>query len=344
MRIGPFLLIALLCSASLLPNDTEAQDLGELVDGVGRSYAELYMQPLADGLGADLNSGLFHTARIGGGLLPLVDLYVGAKVMGALVTDADKTFDLSYRTEQVFRASDGRRYTVPVTFEIANGPTVFGRREPGTATVSINETVSNGPDGVRGTSDDVVIDTTATFDVLPGLIDTPVAPLIVPQFGFGSIAGTDLVVRYLPRIGHDEFGSIGLIGVGVRHSISQYLPLLPVNVTGQFMWQKLSIENQADDEIFSASAWAANIAASRRLLILTVYGGLQMEGSSVDIDYTFEPEDPDLPSQSVAFDLTGDNTFRVLGGIALGLGPIVINADAAVGQRSVFSAGVGLSL
>lgn len=339
----------LLCAAFMAvrataPSPAAAQELGDLIDDVGVSYAELYLQPLADGLGADMNAGLFHTARIGGGLLPLVDVYVGAKIMGTLISGDDKTFDLAYTSEQVFRAPDGQRYIVPVTFQITDAPTVFGDTEPGTATASINETVSPGPDGQSGTADDVVIDTTATFRILPGLIDTPIAPFIVPQIGIGSIAGTDLVLRYLPRVGHDDFGTVGLLGVGVRHSISQYIPLFPVQLSGQLMWQRLSIEDQADDEIFAASAWAASIAASKTLLVLTVYGGVQIEGSRIDVDYTFVPDDPELPSRNVAFDLTGDNSFRMLGGVAVGLGPIVINADAAVGNRTVISAGVGLSL
>lgn len=340
------LILLLALATSLLPPTAsgQEQDLGGLIDEVGEAYAGPYLQPLADALGADLNAGLFHTASVGGGMLPLVDLYVGAKVMGTLITDADKTFDLSYRTEQVFRASDGNRYTVPVTFEIVNGPTVFGDESRGTATAHVNETVNPGPDGQSGTADDVVIDTTATFDVLPGLVDTPIAPFIVPQIGVGSIAGTDLVFRYLPRIGNDEYGTIGLVGIGVRHSLSQYVPLSPVSLTAQVMWQKLSIEDDSENEIFAASAWAANVAVSKSLLVLTVYGGLQVERSSIDIDYTFEPEDPDLPSRTVAFGLTGDNKVRVLAGLTFGLGPLAVNADAAVGNRTVVSAGVGLSL
>lgn len=348
MRVSrpfPLLTAAVLVTVlGLAPSPASGQDLGGLIDEVGRPYAERYLQPLADALGADMNAGLFHTARIGGGLLPLVDVYAGVKLMGTLVTNEDKTFDLTYETEQTFRAADGNRYTVPVMFEIRDGPTVFGDRNPGTLTAEVNETVSSGPDGQPGTPDDVVIDTTASFDVLPGLVGTPIALWIVPQIGIGSLAGTDLVVRYLPRVGHDKYGSIAFAGVGVRHSISQYIPLFPISVSGQFMWQRLSVEDASDDEIFAASAWAANVAASKTLLVLTVYGGLQVERSNVRVDYTFEPQQSDLPGQTVAFDLTGENSFRVIAGLSFGLGPFLVNADAAVGSRTVVSTGVGLAL
>lgn len=334
----------LTCVVVLTPRASLSQELGELIDGVGSAYAELYLQPLVDGLGADMNSGLFHTAEVGGGLLPMVDIYVGAKVMGMLVQDADKTMDLSYVTERRFRASDGLRYTVPITFEIVNGPTVFGDTEPGQVTAVVDERVNDGPDGLPGTADDVVIDTSATFDVLPGLIDVPIAPFAVPQVGIGSLFGTDILVRYLPRISDDDFGSIGMRGIGVRHSVSQYLPLFPVDVAAQVMWQELSIQDQSDDDIFTASAFAANVAVSKSLLILTVYAGLQVERSSVSVDYTLFSDDPDLADQSVQFDLTGENRYRLLGGLAFGLGPLVVNADAAVGNRTIVSAGVGLSL
>lgn len=336
-------LTSLFVGIGLLPTPASGQDLGELIEGVGSAYSELYLQPLADALGADMNAGLFHTARIGGGLLPLVDVYVGARLMGTFISDDDKTFDLTYDTEQVFRASDGQEYVVPLTFQIVDGPTFFGDGSPGMVTADVHETVSPGPDGRNGTSDDVTIDTTAAFDLLPGLTGTPIAPLIVPHVGVGSIAGTDLVLRYLPRVGLGDYGSVGLVGVGVRHSVSQYLPLLPISLSGQIMWQKLSIEAPEQDEIFAASAWAANVAVSKSLLLLTVYGGLQIERSSIDVNYTLLPNEPQL-SRSIAFGLRGDNAVRLIAGAAFGLGPFVVNIDGAIGNRIVVAAGVGLSL
>lgn len=320
-----------------VPAEAQEEELGELIQDVGEAYSQPYLQPLADALGAGMNTGLFHSARIGGGLLPVVDVYAGVKLMGAMVPSNSRSFSMVYETEQVFRGPDGNDYRIPVTFTITDAPTVFGDRTPGVAEAHVQETVA-GPDG------DVTIDTTATFDVLPGLVNTPVAPFFVPQIGIGSFMGTDVTLRYLPRIGYQDFGSIGFIGFGVRHSISQYIPLFPISLSGQVMWQKLSIEDGENNEVFGASAFAGNVVASKSLLLVTVYGGLQVERSSVDVAYMFDPGVPSLPAQQIEFGLTGGNVFRAVGGFALNFGPMLVNFDAGVGNSTVVSGGVGLSL
>lgn len=278
-----FWITVFLLAATAIPG--RAQELGELIEGVGRAYSEPYLQPMVNALGIDMNTGLFHSARVGGGLLPLVDVYVGAKVMGAFL-----------------------------------------------------------PDDMQGTPDDVPIDTTTTFELLPGLVDTPIVPFIVPQIGLGSFMGTDVTIRYLPQIGFQDYGSVGFTGFGVRHSISQYIPLFPISLSAQVMWQKMSIEDDEDNEIFAASALAGNVVASKSLLLLTVYGGLQVERSSVDVEYTFDPEVEGVAPQQIEFDLTGDNNFRAVAGFALNLGPMLVNFDAGVGNTTVVSGGVGVSL
>ncbi len=331
-------MILLVLAYLAAPARAQDEELGELIRDVGETYSEPYLQPMADALGAGMNTGLFHTARIGGGLLPLIDIYAGVKVMGALVPQGSRSMSLIYETDWTVEGPDGNEYTLPVRFDVTDAPTVFGDRSPGVATTTIEETVV-GPDG-----EDVVIDTTVAFDVLPGLVDTPIAPFFVPQIGIGSFMGTDLTIRLLPRIGYQDYGSVGFVGFGVRHSISQYIPLFPISLSGQLMWQRLSIQDGEDNEVFAASALAGNVVASKSLLLVTVYGGLQLERSSVDIAYTFDPGLPDIPAQDIEFGLTGNNVFRAVAGFALNLGPMLVNFDGAVGNSTVVSGGVGLSL
>lgn len=335
-----FWITVFLLAATAIPG--RAQELGELIEGVGRAYSEPYLQPMVNALGIDMNTGLFHSARVGGGLLPLVDVYVGAKVMGAFLPDDDRTLSVVYETELPVDF-EGETYIVPTTINIDEAPTVFGDDSPGVVQVNVDYT-HPGPDDMQGTPDDVPIDTTTTFELLPGLVDTPIVPFIVPQIGLGSFMGTDVTIRYLPQIGFQDYGSVGFTGFGVRHSISQYIPLFPISLSAQVMWQKMSIEDDEDNEIFAASALAGNVVASKSLLLLTVYGGLQVERSSVDVEYTFDPEVEGVAPQQIEFDLTGDNNFRAVAGFALNLGPMLVNFDAGVGNTTVVSGGVGVSL
>ncbi|HEX7070554.1 MAG TPA: DUF6588 family protein, partial [Rhodothermales bacterium] len=185
-------LILLLATMVVGARQSNAQGLEETLRGVGQAYAEAYVQPLVNAFGADINSGLFHTAKVGGGIVPVVDLYLGVKIFGAIVPMDDRTMDLTYVSPQVFTGPDGERYTVDVTYNITGAPTVFGDTDtPGVIVASINETVGAGPDGQTGTTDDIVINEQSSLELAPGLMEAEIAPLVIPQAGIGSLFGTD---------------------------------------------------------------------------------------------------------------------------------------------------------
>ena len=327
----------------LAPLSAASQEVVDIIRGVSASYAEAYVQPLANALGAGMNAGLFHgTGAVGA--VPGVDVYIGVKAMGVSMANQDRTLDLVYETSQSLRAVDGNTYTVPTTFRIDEGPTFFGDKSPGTVMANVHETVHPGLDGLDGTVDDVVLDTTVTFDLLPGAVTGPAMPA-VPQVGFGSIAGTDVLFRYLPSIRIREVGKIDLFGAGIRHSVSQYLPFLPLDIAGQFVVQRISLQGNRESDAFTASSWAANLVAGKTFAVLTVYGGVQIESASFQITYTLVPDHPDIDPQMISLDLLADSTFRVTAGTSLNLGLILVNLDASsIGQRTVLSGGVGFAL
>lgn len=318
---------------AILSGSVAAQDLPLNLSSVSSEYSRLYVAPLVDAYGANINAGLFHSAKVGGGIIPKVDIYVGVKVFGALLP-SDRSLSLSYQTEEVFIGPDGSRYVVPVVYDIENAPTVFGETEGGQVTASASFT----------TTDGTVINETASMSVLPGLINTPVAPLVVPQVGLGSVAGTDILVRYLPTVSTDTYGKISFRGFGVRHSISQYLPVFPANLSAQFVYQRFSVEDASEHQTVLANAWAGNVAISKSLAVLTVYGGLQVEKTHVEVDYAYDTGIPELGTQEIRFAEDAQNRFRVIAGVTLTPGPLQVNVDYAVGAMNTVSAGIGISL
>ncbi|MDX1741964.1 MAG: DUF6588 family protein [Rhodothermales bacterium] len=320
-----------------------AQELTSNLSSVSTEYSRLYVAPLVDAYGANINAGLFHTARVGGGLIPKVDLYLGVKVFGALLP-ADRSFSLSYEADQVFVGPDGTRYVVPVAFDIDGAPTVFGETETGEVVAAVNETIDAGLDGQMGTADDIVINETVSLPLLPGLINTPVAPLLVPHAQIGSVRGTDLMIRYLPTLSTDTYGKISFRGFGLRHSISQYIPMFPASLSAQVVYQRLSIEDASENQTVLASAYAANVAISKSLAVVTVYGGLQLEKTRVEVDYAYDTGIPELGVQEIQFIDTADNRFRAIAGITFTPGPLQMNVDYAVGATRTVSAGIGISL
>lgn len=321
-----------------LPTLAQDEELVELLEEVGESYAVEYLRPFVDAFGSDINGGLFHTAKIGGGLIPLLDVYVGVKVVAAAVSEDDQMFDLQYTTtRQISQTIAGQTFScnADVTFNLTDVPTVFGESDRANipASTVLASCMQNG----------VTVAESESFDPIPGLIKTQIAPLPIPQVTIGSFMGTDVTLRYFPNVNIADYGQIEMLGIGVRHSISQYIPLMPVNITVQGMWQKLSIDDPDGSNLLETTAIAGNIAASRSLGPLTAYVGAQVEKTDFSFAYTFTT-DSGAPIE-VAFDAEAENKFRVLGGVSVALGPIIVNADAARGtQNWIFSGGVGIGL
>lgn len=315
-------MLAVLAAASL----SNAQDLGGTLGKVAQPYGEAYVAPAVNAFGMDLNSGLFHTAHVGG-MLPFgLNLYVGVQVGNTLISSSDKTFDLTYRGQTKYTDPFGVTHTDSATFSVTGAPTIFGSKQAGTLKVT--------PDNPLYPQD--------SMSTIGGLVNTSIAPLPIPQLGLGSLFGTDVMVRWLPSIKISNYGKLQLFGWGLRHSVSQYIPLIPIDIAVQLGFQNFSIKDTAGNNVFKASTFAANLEVSKTFAIITLYGGLQLESSKVDINYTFTPSGQS--PQSISFSLNGKNKFRALIGLNLGLGPLTINADYNLGSVNALNAGLGITI
>lgn len=302
----------------------ESEDLGTALESIGQEYADNYSQPLTDALGANLNAGLFRTADFGDtGLIPVIDLYVGVAAMGAFTAGSANSFRLA---DEEIQTNEGR--TLIVQYPDRDLPAAFGTNEsPGTADIIDKQT---------GTKVDEV--------TLPGsLVNTSIAPLAVPQLGVGTVLGTDVQVRLLPEMEISDYGTVSLVGVAVRHRVSQYVPLLPVDVAVQGAWQKLTLTSGSQEEVVDASGWALNAQVSRGLPILpvTFYGGVQYEKFDVNVDYTFNSA---AGSSTLRLDQSAANRVRALAGVSVELALLRLNVDYALGTNNTVSAGVGVTL
>lgn len=323
-------LLVPLAFAFLIAAPVQAQnsdELGDALSSIGQTYADSYTQPITDALGADLNAGLFRTAEVGGeGVIPVIDVYVGVAGMGAFTSGSASSFAPQ---DETITTDDGR--TLDITYGPDRVPTAFGdESSPGQATISDQNPLT--PD--------------ETVDLPRGLINTPVAPLAVPQIGAGTVLGTDAQLRYLPETDISDYGSVSLFGLSVRHSLSQYIPLSPINLAVQGTWQRLSVSGNVEPnagEIIDASGWALNaqISKSVPLAPITFYGGVQYEQFGVDVGYTFQTN---AGTSTVSLDQDASNSVRALAGVSITLAIIQLNVDYALSSNNTVSAGVGLTL
>ncbi len=332
----------------------KAQDLNETLSEVGEAYARAYVNPLADVLGAHLNTGLFHTAGASNKVFG-IDVYFGVKASAAQLSTTDQFFDLVYEGIVPFDVElAGQTITldVPATFSVTGAPTIFGTENEGFATVSVDHDTTFSSLGLTlPVSFDSTLAPQTTIGGLGNEIQPiDLVPFAVPQIGLGTIFGTDVMVRWVPKISAPDIGSLELFGFGIRHNLNQYLPVLPVDVSIQAAWQRILVEDNIDDEVLSARTFAVNVAVSKRFAFVTVYAGVQSERSDVEFSYVFEIDeldeiDADLDAEQidVNFTLRSNSKTRGIFGLGLKLGPVLINADASVGHFTIFSAGFGFA-
>lgn len=327
-----------------------AQSLEETLSEVGSVYAAAYIRPLIDGLGANLNTGLFQAAHVNRGRSGLT-FYIGVRAMAMQLQESDRTFDLSYQRMTTLDVDIGPGTVpmrVPATYTVRNAPTIFGSDEPTDATVSaVQDTLVN----FLGILLPVSVDTTFSSQTVGGIAEAlNLVPFAVLQGGIGSYLGTSLMVRWLPAIEVEDLGSIGFFGFGVRHDLNQYLPLIPFDLAVQAAWQRVTVSGTGEHDLVSTTAFAANVEAAKRVGPVTLFGGLQTEESRVRIRYE-QLADPMNSSRGVSddaaqfpirVDMAGANRMRFTVGADLALGPVHAYGDVNVGSRTAFSVGLGV--
>ncbi len=173
----------------------------------------------------------------------------------------------------------------------------------------------------------------------PGINESNI-PVIFPQIS-ASTLGTEVMLRYLPSLDIGET-SLSLFGIGVSHSISQYIPMMPVDIAVQLLYSNFNTK-----DIFSVNNFAVNVHASKSLGVITPYIGLQYETSSLNLKYTIKGDpnsgDPLLQQdRNIDVSVNGDNNFRVTLGTTLKLALVALNIDYSVSSQSAISTGLSI--
>lgn len=209
--------------------------------------AEGYLQPLVDAIGADLNGGLFHTARI-----PESGFHVTleTRVVAVLFSDDDATFDAV--TEDGFAPE-----------QTVEAPTVIGTGEAV-----------------------IVAGADSTFFAFPGGFDLNSFTLAVPQLRIGSYMGTEALIRYIAvDTGDVEIGKISLIGFGLRHDIDQYFGEdFPVDLAGGFFWQSFKLgDDLLEATALSFGVQASKLYGTTARV--EPYVGVSLDSFGMDVSY-----------------------------------------------------------
>jgi hypothetical protein len=115
----------------------------------------------------------------------------------------------------------------------------------------------------------------------------------VPQFELGSWYGTELMVRFIPKVNMGEtVGKFSFWGIGVKHNLSSYLEEIPFDLALQMVYQRTSLENtvgvtnaklKADAGFFNV-----NLSATKKLSDnFHIFTAVAYETVEIESQYTY---------------------------------------------------------
>lgn len=323
-------------------------------DGV--KFIEAYISPWANAFGAGMNGSWYNTAKphkFSG-----FDLTLGLNV--GMVPTSAKSFDVT---------EIGLSNNLSVTGSNTMAPTAAGGLDKGPEmTYSVNQP-GFPPVNV------------ATFNTPPGT-SLGFLPAPTAQLGIGLPLGTEVKVRYMPTLDIKN-GNVGLWGVGLMHSVMQYIPgsnLLPVDVSLFGAYTKLEANvplnlepdgkhtqsystynatTDFNDQKLGITMSAMNVSAiaSVNLPVISFYGGLGYSQTQFKAVMSGNFPLPSVEEGEVIYNDAGVKTgddfpeinvenfsgLRANIGFRLKFSVITIHADYTRTQYNVLSAGLGIS-
>lgn len=289
--------VALIAALGLLIGNPARAALEENLTALGDAQVQGYLGPFVNGLSTSVNTGIFRSAGI-----PAAGFGLTVDLRAAYISFGD----------------DDRVYTAATPgYETVEAPTVVG-----------NEAA-----------------VTADHETIPGLhyhhpggFDMKNFGVAVPQLTIGNVAGTRAILRYVPELefSDDDIGKFEMFGIGGQHSISQYLPALPVDVAVGLMYQTFKL----GDSLLDAKALATNVMGSKRYgraVSFEPYVGLGLDSFQMDVEYG-----DDGDKTKVEFDR--ENDFHLTLGASINLPGVKLNGEFNKAAVTGFAGGISFGI
>jgi len=176
----------------------------------------------------------------------------------------------------------------------------------------------------------------------PDGADLPFIPIPNVTATVGLPKKTEFMIRWLPKVDLGEaVGYVDIWGVGLKHSIDQYLPLsdvLPINIALQGTYQSLTV-----GDIVKIKTQAYYAIADVSIPIVSPYVGVGYEMANLKVDYTPKIEGYEGPK--VKIDLDAANKMKMTIGLKLKPFPFVqLYGDYSISESNSINAGLGIEI
>ena len=285
-----------------------------------QAFLQEYLSPLGNGLGAITNNGWYNSAK-------------PHRFLGF-----DATFTLS-----VLNITDENKSFDP------NSITNFSSNSTSTPTI-------------LGKGDGATVNYKGEQFKLPNQ-STLIPALVLPNFNFGLgvFKKTELNGRFIPNykynIGFFGKGEISMWGLGFKHDLLQWIPIIgnaiPMSLSLQAGHTQLNSGLAILDQDVSIDVQATNfnIILSRKILMLTGYTSIGYNFSTTtftageDISNldTFNLNELEI-SLPIEMKFENNNEFRANVGLRFNLAVIAIHANHTFSKYPVTTLGLGVSL
>lgn len=319
----------------------------------GRMLFKAYLDPWAKSIGAGLDAGWYNSAK-------------PHSLFG---------FDVTLTTSMAFAPSSERTFNV----------NELGLKELTLKTGSNPESQTIAGKSTQGAE----LQVKAGGQVV-GSFKTPEGtgfagvPLPMVKVGFGLPFGTEIDARFLPTLSFgNKVGSIGLWGVGFKHSIKQWIPVVSLvpfwdmSLVGgyshfstsadvRFTPKDLNKDIQYADfnesvfdgqkATFGVSAWNVGMVVGTNLPIFNVYGGIGYSSTQADLAFkgrfyqggaTLKNNQLYVEDKHLSEVPTTDfdkfANMKYTAGMRVKLALLTIHADYSYADYSIYTAGIGLS-
>ena len=299
------------------------------------NFLEVYFSPISESFGAGMNNGWYNTAKphkLGG-------------------------FDVTLTLNLVSVPNEMQHFN-------PNDITNFSGKN---ATDNISPTILGASEGATIIYDNPNF--TSLEFTMPdqGILKKSLIPVPMINAGIGLIKETELDFRYLPTYNFNmgDFvgkGSVGLWGIGAKHDILQWIPVvgdvIPISLSVQAghtqfntSFSVVDPNSSVDQDVsLDINATTINLIASKKLLMLTAYAGIGYNSSvttfSSNTSFNVGTGTDYVTMSDVPLEMKfeSQNEVRANIGLRFNLTVIALQANHTFSKYPVTTVGVGVSL
>ena len=318
--------VKLLFSVALIATSVQLFGQGQIVNFLkagkadANTLSQSYLLPYGEMLGVNLNSGWYNSAKvhkIGG-----FDVTFSASYTTA--PDSKKSFDPNSSGLETVRAEDITKMA----------PTMAGDKN---TSMRFNE-IHTG---------------TEVLKMQGAGADAFISPMI--QASVGLPFHTEIMGRYMPTVAYGNYGDAGLWGLGLKHSIKDYipfvkrLPFLQASVLAAYTDFDANLGvNETGIGVgklqTSAGAFTTRLLIGVNVPVVSFYTGLGYgtTTSNFDLIGTFVDNGNNDLTDPIALEYK-TNGFDFNAGMRIRLAIFSLHADYTVGEYAVITAGIGIN-